>query len=406
MSAARGHGLHAVSCIHLPTTRRRALRLPRRRPELRIAVVGSARCAAGLVSELQMAQLDECVVVGRIATGEEPRFQIGDVRLLGGPGQLGEIVAEQRIGLLELGEDVPALSIFDEALATCMQRDLRVCSVGYFYEAVFGHVRIAEINASWFHCIMHPRYRAFSPYKLAMDVAGALVLGLLFLPLLLLLALLIKVDGGPVFYKQVRIGERGRPFVIYKLRTMRVATGGESPWTFPDDPRVTLIGRMLRRSHIDELPQLINVLRGEMSLVGPRPEQPTYVSRLETTLPHYQRRHLIRPGITGWAQIRCGYAGSEAGSAWKLCHDLYYMKYRSLRLDLAILLRTIWGTFFGLEFSQRPNTLDLLELGVLGTPGAPALRATRSEGLPAADGAQPAPLPVLATVPRPEDGAA
>ena len=312
-----------------------------------------------------MARLRDCVVVGRIAALDEARYDIGEVPLLGRAGQLREIVIEQDIELLVLGEGVPALSIFDEALATCMQHELRVCTVGYFYEAVFGHVRIAEINASWFHCIMHPRYRPFSRYKLAMDLIGTLLLGLVLLPVLLIFCALIRLDGGPVLYRQVRIGERGRPFVIHKLRTMRVAAGGESPWTLPDDPRVTRVGRILRRSHLDELPQLINVLRGEMSLIGPRPEQPSYVGRLETTLPYYQRRHLIRPGITGWAQIRCGYAGSEQGSAWKLCHDLYYMKYRSLRLDLAILVRTVWGLFFGLEFSMRPNTMDLLELAVV-----------------------------------------
>jgi exopolysaccharide biosynthesis polyprenyl glycosylphosphotransferase len=377
MRTTWSEGLRVGSSVRLPTTRRRVVRFRRRRPPLRIAVVGSPRCAAALVSELKMARLRDCVVVGRIAALDEARYDIGDVPLLGRAGQLREIVTEQDIELLVLGEGVPALSIFDEALTTCMQHELRVCTVGYFYEAVFGHVRIAEINASWFHCIMHPRYRPFSPYKLAVDVIGALVLALLLLPVLLIFAALIQLDGGPVLYRQVRIGERGRPFVIFKLRTMRVSAGGASPWTLPDDPRVTRVGRILRRSHLDEIPQLINVLRGEMSLIGPRPEQPSYVSRLETTLPHYQRRHLIRPGITGWAQIRCGYAGSEQGSAWKLCHDLYYMKYRSLRLDLAILVRTVWGLFFGLEFSTRPNTIDLLELAVV------APRESVAVGVPA-----------------------
>ena len=144
-----------------------------------------------------------------------------------------------------------------------------------------------------------------------------------------------------MIFAQQRIGERGRPFRLYKLRTMRVGSGDETIWAQENDPRATLVGRFLRRSHIDELPQLWNVLRGDMSLVGPRPEQLGFVARLEATLPFYQRRHLIRPGLTGWAQVRCGYAGSDAGAAWKLCNDLYYVKYRSLRLDLLVLIETV-----------------------------------------------------------------
>ena len=113
----------------------------------------------------------------------------------------------------------------------------------------------------------------------------------------------------------------------------------------------------MRRTHLDELPQLVNVLRGEMSLVGPRPEQPQFVDRLEQMLPFYQRRHLMRPGITGWAQIRCGYAGSDIGSAWKLCHDLYYAKHRSTAVDLLILCETLATLFFRREPVMHPENV-------------------------------------------------
>jgi lipopolysaccharide/colanic/teichoic acid biosynthesis glycosyltransferase len=143
-----------------------------------------------------------------------------------------------------------------------------------------------------------------------------------------------------VLFSQRRIGSHGAPFTLLKLRTMQVSLPA-AHWSTVEDPRVTPIGRVLRRTHIDELPQLLNVVRGDMTVVGPRPEQPEFVERLERTLPHYNRRHLIKPGITGWAQVRCGYAGSDAGSAWKLCHDLFYLKHRSLGLDLAILAETV-----------------------------------------------------------------
>jgi exopolysaccharide biosynthesis polyprenyl glycosylphosphotransferase len=294
-----------------------------------------------LDGHLRRSQTDACVIVGRIAPTEAPDRAGDGVPLIGRLGGLCGLVTEHDIDLLVMSAEVPTLTIFDEAVATCMHLPVRVCTVAYFYEAVFGHVRAAEINATWFQCIMHPRYRASSPSKRAMDVIGAILLGLAFLPLFVLLAAFIRRDGGPVFFKQARIGECGRRFLLYKLRTMRPDAGADAQWAAPDDPRVTRIGRVLRRTHVDELPQLLNVLRGEMSLVGPRPEQPEFVDRLEKTLPFYQRRHLIRPGITGWAQIRCGYADSDLSSAWKLCHDLYYMKYRSITLDLTIVLKTL-----------------------------------------------------------------
>jgi lipopolysaccharide/colanic/teichoic acid biosynthesis glycosyltransferase len=158
----------------------------------------------------------------------------------------------------------------------------------------------------------------------------------------------------------VRIGEKGRPFALYKLRTMRIEADATAQWAAADDPRITRLGGFLRASHLDELPQLANVLRGEMSLVGPRPEQPEFVDRLERTVPFYQRRHLLRPGITGWAQIRCGYAGSDIGSAWKLCHDLFYAKHRSLGLDLLILCETFSTLLFEREPVVEPESFALI----------------------------------------------
>jgi lipopolysaccharide/colanic/teichoic acid biosynthesis glycosyltransferase len=123
---------------------------------------------------------------------------------------------------------------------------------------------------------------------------------------------------------------------------------------------VTRLGRVLRRTHLDELPQLINVLRGEMTLVGPRPEQPEFVDRLEQTVPYYSRRHLIRPGITGWAQVRCGYAGSDLGSAWKLCHDLYYLKHRSFALDVAIIAETLRTLVADRQYGIEPAGVSFI----------------------------------------------
>jgi lipopolysaccharide/colanic/teichoic acid biosynthesis glycosyltransferase len=150
----------------------------------------------------------------------------------------------------------------------------------------------------------------------------------------------------------VRIGEGGKPFRVYKLRTMSIRAAEEVSWSSGADPRVTKVGRWFRKLHLDELPQLWNILRGEMSVVGPRPEQPAIVARLEDEFRFYRRRHMVRPGLAGWAQARCGYAASDEGVAWKLSHDLYYVKRRSLRFDLLVLVASLWESVAGNQFRE------------------------------------------------------
>jgi lipopolysaccharide/colanic/teichoic acid biosynthesis glycosyltransferase len=154
-------------------------------------------------------------------------------------------------------------------------------------------------------------------------------------------------NRGSLFFRQQRVGKNGVPFTIYKLRTMREAGGaGGAPsleageWTAVDDPRVTPFGRVLRRTHLDELPQVLNILRGDLSIVGPRPEQPRYVDELTEKLPFYGLRHLVRPGLTGWAQVKYGYAGDDADALEKLQYEFYYLRRQSLALDLRIIGRT------------------------------------------------------------------
>jgi lipopolysaccharide/colanic/teichoic acid biosynthesis glycosyltransferase len=154
--------------------------------------------------------------------------------------------------------------------------------------------------------------------------------------------------GGPAFFRQMRLGEGGELFEILKFRTMvESAESTGAVWASEHDARITPIGHILRRTRLDELPQLWNVLRGEMSIVGPRPERPEFVDLLSTTVPFWTRRHLVKPGITGWAQIRRGYTADVDGTADKLGYDLYYLKYRSLLFDLAIATRTIGIVFTG-----------------------------------------------------------
>jgi exopolysaccharide biosynthesis polyprenyl glycosylphosphotransferase len=175
------------------------------------------------------------------------------------------------------------------------------------------------------------------------DVVLALVILVLSAPVALAAALLIGLAGdGPVFYSQTRVGRYGRPFRILKFRSMRVdAEQGRAQWAREDDPRQTSVGRILRRTRMDELPQIVNVLLGDMSFVGPRPERPEFVERLEPLIPFYAWRHLVRPGLTGWAQINCPYGASVDDARRKLEYDLYYIRHSSPAMDLAIVLRTV-----------------------------------------------------------------
>ncbi len=234
--------------------------------------------------------------------------------------------------------------VYDAIAAGCLDLPVRMIDGNQLYEHVFGHVPIGTIESAWFLFLMHPRFQASSTLsKRALDLVVGSFAAVIAAPLVLLGAIAIKLgDGGPVLYRQPRVGERGREFEILKLRTMTTdAQVGGAHWSGAGDARVTGVGRVLRRLHIDELPQIVNVLRGDMTLVGPRPEQPKITAELERVFPHYTRRLLVKPGVTGWAQVRCGYAGSELGTAWKLCHDLFYLKHRSSLIDLLIMLETL-----------------------------------------------------------------
>ena len=193
--------------------------------------------------------------------------------------------------------------------------------------------------------------------KRIMDVLTAAVAGLAVLPFALLIAVLVKITAplSPVFYCQRRVGRFGKEFPIYKFRTMidkAEATVGPI-WSPANDRRITLIGHVLRRFRLDEIPQLLNVLKGEMSIVGPRPERPEIVTQLEKQITFYRERENVMPGLTGWAQIRYPYGNSVEAARAKLEYDLYYIKNLSLTLDLQIILRTLRIVLFGMERQMR-----------------------------------------------------
>lgn len=232
----------------------------------------------------------------------------------------------------------------------CLNRGMQVTDISVFVEREYYKIPCGDIDLSWFLTINlrwnHPFYIRL---KRLWDIIASLIGLVLSTPVMGLGIIAILLETGrPVFYSQTRVGFGGRPYKLWKLRTMGVnAESGGAQWATKSDPRVTRVGQILRRMRVDELPQFWNVLRGEMSIIGPRPERPEFVEMLSHEIPIYPQRHWIKPGITGWAQINYPYGASVEDAFEKLCYDLYYIKNASLMLDLHIALRTIGALMKG-----------------------------------------------------------
>jgi sugar transferase (PEP-CTERM system associated) len=231
------------------------------------------------------------------------------------------------------------------ALLECRLHGIQVTDLPRFFERVHGQIPIEAVKASWL--IYGDGFRQDflrTVIKRTFDIVASLVLVTTTLPLMVLVAILLSLESGvPIIYRQERVGLRGRTFQLLKFRSMRAdaEADGKPVWAKVADPRVTRLGAWLRRTRVDELPQLLNVLRGEMSLVGPRPERPVFVEMLTQQIPFYSVRHSVKPGLTGWAQVRYSYGANVEQSMRKLEYDLYYVKNHSLFLDFHILFATV-----------------------------------------------------------------
>ena len=271
--------------------------------------------------------------------------QLNGVKILGTVEDLGRVsrIARPDVIVVALKERRQSLPL--PAILECKLQGIEVEDWPNFYEKLTGKILVTDLRPSWL--IFSDGFRKSNltrTVKRGLDLLLSAVGLLLSVPLFPLIALLTKLDSpGPVFYRQERLGQGGKAFWLIKFRTMRRDAEGQTGpvWAGKRDPRVTPVGRILRRTRLDEVPQLINVLRGEMSIVGPRPERPAFVRELQEKVPFYIHRLAIKPGITGWAQVKYRYGSTVEDALEKLQYDLYYIKNISIFLDLLILLQTV-----------------------------------------------------------------
>ena len=260
-----------------------------------------------------------------------------------------EDVQQQKFNAIIIGPDFQPNHTEQKKLLSFRLAGLPIYSLSDFFESFLFLVPVQEINNDWFirsqgfamlHSSITVRLKRLS------DILGALTLGLVSLPIIALTAITIKISSkGAILFSQTRVGMNGTHFTIYKFRTMIAdAETQGAQWASEGDPRIIPFGHFFRKTRIDELPQIWNILKGEMSIVGPRPERPEFTKELAKEIPYYHLRHVIKPGLSGWAQVSYTYGASTEDSLKKLQYDLYYVKNYSLLLDLNIILRTILVT--------------------------------------------------------------
>lgn len=310
----------------------------------RLLILG-AGSRANRIAEISKRQESGFLVAGYVNMNEGPAQVQSSVRRAD-IEDLPQYVIDQKVSevVLALEERRNALPVSD--LLTIKTTGVHVNDMSSFLERETGRVDLDSVNPSWF--IFSDGFssgqRISTVFKRSFDIFLSLLLLLLTGPAILLFALLIKLESkGDAFFKQERVGLYGQKFNILKLRSMRADAelAGKAVWASENDPRITRIGRFIRKVRIDELPQAWSVLKGEMSFVGPRPERPQFVDDLQTKMPFYAERHIVKPGITGWAQINYPYGASIEDSRHKLEYDLYYAKNYTPFLDILILLQTI-----------------------------------------------------------------
>ena len=316
--------------------------------EERVLILGTGLRARALARQIWSQHEFAYRVVGFV--DEMPAAMPSDDPLvLGSRAELGQIVDEQRIDRIVVSLSDRRGSLPVDELLQAKLSGVRVEDAATMYERITGKILIDDIKPSWL--IFSDGFRTSRLTRIVkrgFDILVASIGLVLAAPLLAMTALAVRLDSrGPIVYRQERVGLHGRTFTLCKLRSMREdAEQGTPIWAKDEDERVTRVGRFIRLTRLDELPQLWNVLRGDMSCVGPRPERPFFVEQLAAEIPFYNTRHVVRPGVTGWAQVKYRYGASVEDAREKLRYDLYYIKQQSIFFDLTILIDTVKVVLF------------------------------------------------------------
>jgi sugar transferase (PEP-CTERM system associated) len=312
----------------------------------RVLIYGSGRRAASIARLRRRSDRRGFLVVGYVPAEGDESVDVPELEKLPTNVDLLTLCEKHRVDEIVVAMDDRRRSFPMDQLLECRLAGVEILELVTFLERETGKVRLDLLNPSWMiFSEGFGRGRIHNTLERAFDIIASLVLLVVAAPVMVLTALAIKISEGPkatVFYRQVRVGQYGRPFWLLKFRSMREdAEKDGAQWAAKNDSRVTKIGAFIRLTRIDELPQILNVLRGEMSFVGPRPERPEFVEQLEERIPYYRERHTIKPGITGWAQLCYPYGSSEQDATEKLQYDLFYVKNHSLLFYLAILVQTV-----------------------------------------------------------------
>ncbi len=251
-----------------------------------------------------------------------------------------KIVEENGVNLIVIPQNLKNEPHAAKIFYGLMALNVEIVDITSFYESIFKKIPLDEVGEEWFLDEIIGKERIYGGVKRIIETVLALVLFIVLLPVEIIVAVLVKLSStGPAIYKQVRVGLNRKEFVIYKFRTMKV--NEKHSWPGEDDKRITLVGKFLRRTHLDELPQLLNIIKGDISFVGPRPDFVDFYKDLERKIPHYSVRTLVRPGVTGWAQTNYPITASLEQTRERLAYDLYYIKNHSAAMDIAIIAKTI-----------------------------------------------------------------
>jgi len=312
-------------------------------PKNNIAIIGLNEQVKELIGELKQKPHLGYNITFAIDDKNSGLKEINGLPIIKGVANLKEIISEKKVTTIVLTSDPHQSYELRKALFDCLPLKINYINLSDFYETITGKIPVEAIGQMWFlENLSEGSKLWFNPIKRIYDFILALFILLITLPFWPLVSLIIKLESqGPIFFKQTRAGQNGKLFIIFKFRTMRIANNDYTP-TKDKDERVTKFGSILRTTRIDEIPQILNILRGEISFVGPRPERPELIENLENKIPFYKERMLIKPGVTGWDQVSGEYhSPSYEDTLKKLQYDLFYIKNRSIYLDLSIILKTI-----------------------------------------------------------------